>query len=128
MTLLTASWIFLLENGVPGRWLWPSRESNIFLNYSSLEVAVHDFSYYTSSLSIIFLLDLNMLKALKYFGISYVTSLFASFCSVIVHYNFSSSVEYNLSSLVEQICDKILLTMMTSDLYSSVEQLCDKVF
>ena len=41
MNLLTASWRFLLENGVPWRSLSLSRESNIFIKYSSLAVAIH---------------------------------------------------------------------------------------
>ena len=81
-------------------------------------------SYVTSSLFKIFLPHLN---TLKYLGTSYVTSLFVSFCLLITHYDLSSSVEHNSSLSVEQLCDKVLLTMMSFDSYSFVEQLRDKV-
>ena len=88
---------------------------------------MHALLYDTSSLFKIFLPHPNTLKALKQFGISYVTSLFASFCFVIVNYDLYSSVEHNSSSSVEQLWDKVLLTMMPFDSSSSVEQLYDKV-
>ena len=63
MTLLTSYWRFLLDNGVPWRWLWSSIESKIFVKYSSLAVVMHDLSYNTSSLSKSFLPHSNTLTA-----------------------------------------------------------------
>ena len=59
--------------------------------------------YDTSSVSKSFLLHSNTFKASKYFVTSYVTSLFASFCFVIVHYDLPFSIEHNFYSSVEQL-------------------------
>ena len=68
---------------------------------------MHALSYGTSSLSKSFLPHFNALKALKYFGTSYVTSLFASFCFLIAHSDLSSAVELNSSSSAEHFCVKV---------------------
>ena len=59
--------------------------------------------FWSASLSRNFLLRLNTLKMLKKFGTSYLISLFAYFCSLIVHSDFSSSVELYSSSSTEQL-------------------------
>ena len=91
-------------------------------------------SYDTSSLPKIFLPHLNTIKALKYFGTSYVTSIFAHFCLLMTYSELFSSVEHLLTMMVfdsslnvENLCDKVLLTMMTFDSFSSVEYICDEV-
>ena len=80
--------------------------------------------------------------------LQYATSLFASFCLLITHYDLSSSVENLLSmmpsdsdpsssvehlstmmpfdspSSVETFCDKFLLTRNSFNSLSSVEQMC----
>ena len=88
---------------------------------------MHAISYDMSSLSSIFLPHLNTFNTLECFVTSYVTSLFASCCSIIVYSDLSSSLELNSSSSTELFCGTFLLKMVRFDLPLSVEQLYDKV-
>ena len=63
------------------------------VNYSLHEVDMYDLSYDTS---VLFLPHSNTLETLK-LGTSYFTSFPASFCSVIVYSDLSSSVEHSFS-------------------------------
>ena len=81
------------------------------VKYSLPEVAMYAFSYDTSGL---FLPHSNTLETLK-LGTSYVISFPSSFCSVIVYYDLSISVEHSLSTSTEQVCNKSFLAILCFD-------------